>query len=130
MKKLTMLLFSILISFNSYSEWTKVTESLNNNSVFYIDIGTIKERNSYVYYWQLENYVKPDSDGDKSITKLKKADCDMVRGMSLSITGYSESMASGKSKRYNPRDEWSYNGPGTIGEITILYACYHATLKT
>ncbi len=53
MKKLTMLLFSILISFNSYSEWTKVAE--NSMQTTYTDISTINERDEYVYFWQLNN---------------------------------------------------------------------------
>jgi len=31
MKKLLILLFSILISFNSYGEWTKVVEGVDGN---------------------------------------------------------------------------------------------------
>jgi len=36
MKKLTILLFSIFISFNSYGEWTYVSETVDG-SVYYID---------------------------------------------------------------------------------------------
>ncbi len=45
MKKLTTLLFSILISFNSYGEWTEVTKtSLGEFDVkFYIDKDTIRK---------------------------------------------------------------------------------------
>ena len=36
MKKLLILLFSLLISFNSYGEWTQVSKDINNNT-YYID---------------------------------------------------------------------------------------------
>ena len=42
MKKILALLFSILISFNSYGEWTKVAES-NSGDNYYLDLGNVKE---------------------------------------------------------------------------------------
>ena len=41
MKKLLLLLFSILISFNSYGEWEEVVESTDGDT-YYIDKDTIK----------------------------------------------------------------------------------------
>ena len=52
MKKLLILLFSILISFNSYGEWTKITETINGDT-FYIDISFIKENGGYVFFWDV-----------------------------------------------------------------------------
>jgi len=42
MKKLLVLLFSILISFNSYGEWTAVSESVDGD-IAYIDYENIKK---------------------------------------------------------------------------------------
>ena len=61
MKKLTILLFSILISFNSYSEWTEIVQS-TEGSTYYIDKDTIKERGGNVYFWGLLDRSTPDSD--------------------------------------------------------------------
>jgi hypothetical protein len=57
MKQLLTLLFSILISFNSYGQWTKITES--DGDSIYIDFDTIKEQDGYVYWWVLTDYLKP-----------------------------------------------------------------------
>ena len=61
MKKLTILLFSILISFNSYSEWTEIEQS-TEGVTYYIDKDTIKERGGNVYFWGLLDRSTPDSD--------------------------------------------------------------------
>ena len=122
MKKLTILLFSILISFSSYGEWTRIAENVDD-AVFYIDKDTIKERDDYVYYWILVNdLTKTNSDGDKSEKSFVQADCDLVRTKRLSVTGYALSMGLGKSKVYNPSD-WTYLSPGSVGAFIINYAC-------
>ena len=46
MKKLLLLLFSILISFNSYGEWTKVNMDVDSSS-YYIDFATVKKIDGY-----------------------------------------------------------------------------------
>ena len=42
MKKILIFLFSILISFNSYGEWTKTNEDIDGNG-YYIDFETVKK---------------------------------------------------------------------------------------
>ena len=121
MKKLAILLFSILISFNSYGEWTEVAEDVNDN-VFYLDKDTIKERNGYVYFWRLANRSKPDPDGNKSLKVFYQADCDLVRAKNLSVSGHSGSMGSGTSKDYSSTD-WKYFSPDAVGGFLINYAC-------
>ena len=73
MKKLLIFLFSILISFNSYGEWTEVgtgASPVNNGDTFYIDIDTIKEHNGYVYWWSLSDYLKPIETGAMSDKRI------------------------------------------------------------
>jgi len=50
MKKLLILLFSVMFSFSSYAEWIKVNEDTEGDS-YYIDFETVKERDGYVYWW-------------------------------------------------------------------------------
>jgi hypothetical protein len=63
MKKLLILLFSILISFNSYGEWTKT--GTNSGDSHYLDTGRVKESGGYVYFWTMTDYLKPEY-GDMS----------------------------------------------------------------
>ena len=89
MKKLLVLLFSLLISFNSYGEWTKINKS-GIGTTFYIDIETIKEQNGYVYYWTMWDKLKPDKYGDKSYKFYHQGDCEPVRVKYLSYIYYKQ----------------------------------------
>jgi len=124
MKKLTIILFSILISFNSYGEWTEVAES--DSSTAYTDIGTIKERNGYAYWWELNNYLKPSKYGDMSSIKYVQVDCAMNRYKILSISYYKRHMGEGTAETapISTLDkEWRYLPPGTMGAMQLEHGC-------
>ena len=121
MKKLTILLFSILISFNSYSEWTEIEQS-TEGVTYYIDKDTIKERGGNVYFWALLDRSTPDSDGDNSVEYMMQAECDLIRAKRESILGYKGPMGTGKSKSYTS-SKWEYIPPGTIDAFLVKYAC-------
>ncbi|MBT5662761.1 MAG: hypothetical protein HOJ05_03580, partial [Alphaproteobacteria bacterium] len=55
MKKFLIFLFSIIVSFNSYGEWTKITKGVDGDS-FYIDLDTIKENDGDVYWWGMADF--------------------------------------------------------------------------
>ena len=95
MKKLLLLLFSLLLSFNSYGEWTKVMEDDDGDS-YYIDLNTIKKNDGYVYWWDFVNYVEP-YDGFMSRTGFYQGDCEIGRSKTLSATQYTESTLYGES---------------------------------
>jgi hypothetical protein len=56
MKKLLVLLFSVMISFNSYGDWTDFGKTVDGTG-WYINYDTIKKHNGYVYYWDLTDYI-------------------------------------------------------------------------
>jgi hypothetical protein len=123
MKKLTILLFSILISFSSYGEWTLVTGNKDGSTKFYIDTDTIREYNSYVYYCELGDSTKPKG-SSLSAKFYNELDCGVRRVRTLSYTFYRESMGIDKINEVvkgNP--EWKYPQPRTIDEYLLDYAC-------
>ena len=122
MKKLLALLFSILISFNSYGEWEKVTKNVSG-STYYIDMDTIKEHNGYVYDWELTDYLKPDGNGIMSAKLYKQSDCGVNREKHLLLVGYEQPMGEGSGKTMTPPDEWVYPTPDSVGGIMLKYAC-------
>jgi len=72
MKKLLILLFSLLISFNSYGEWTRIWSEDGDN--YYFDYDSLKINNEYVYIWGLVDYLKPFL-GDLSAKRLYEIEC-------------------------------------------------------
>ncbi len=123
MKKLLVLLFSILISFNSYGEWKKIGYS-NEGNTFFIEIDTIKEHGGYKYSWDLSDYLVPSKFGDLSVQIYKQIDCGVSRFKNLSFIFFKQNMGKGENRTFNPSEsEWQYPGPGTIAKSIINYAC-------
>jgi len=122
MKKLLLLLVSLLLTFNSYGEWTKVTKDDDGDS-YYIDLNTIKKNDGYVYWWDFVNYVEPD-DGFMSLTSFLQGDCEIGRSKILSTTQYTESMLYGEYESDTPANpEWDYFPPETIGGYFLELSC-------
>ncbi len=124
MKKLLILLFSILISFNSYGEWTEVSETVHG-SITYVDFERIRKKGGFVYYWALTNYGKRTTYGDLSSKVYYQVDCELFRYMYLSDSYYKESMGKGEKTggSNEPDKEWSYPPPGSAQEYILESVC-------
>ena len=123
MKKLLILLFSILISFNSYGEWTKLGENIDGDS-YYIEFDTIKARNGYVYWWSLSDYITPNSSGDDMSAKFYfQGDCGLYRFKYLSGIFYKQSMGMGENKIISPPNDWYYAVPKSAMKSEMEYVC-------
>ena len=121
MKKLLTLLFSILISFNSYGEWTKLFGS--DGEGVYIDNDTITKQDGYVYWLNLINSDKPD-DGIMSVIVYFQGDCGITRIKFLSATSYKQPMGievDESKTQSNP--ECEYPTPDTVGGFMLDYVC-------
>lgn len=105
MKKLLILLFSILISFNSYGGWKKVGE--DGLGDWYLDKKLIRERSGYVYWWSLSDWVVPTAEGYMSFKVYKQGDCRTNRFKSLQAIWYNQPMAEGEGDVKIFQNEWS-----------------------
>jgi hypothetical protein len=123
MKKLTILLFSILISFNSYGEWTELGKS-ELGTTHYIDEHSIKKHGGYVYWWHLNDRLKPNKSGDMSIESYYQGDCGVNRFKVLSYIFYKQPMGSrGTGDTITPPDKWTYPTPDSVGGGLLKYVC-------
>ena len=123
MKKLLVLLFSILISFNSFGEWTKINDDSQGNGYF-IDLDAVIKHDGYVYFWRLKNYLKPTEWGDLSTKVYREVDCSLMRFKTLSYIWYKQPMGEGRSgETYTPPDKWIYPSPDTTSEYILNYVC-------
>ncbi|MDA9357495.1 hypothetical protein N9R34_01350 [Candidatus Thioglobus sp.] len=122
MKKLLILLFSILISFNSFGEWKKVGE--NAGGTYYIDSEKIREGNRYVYWWSLSDYKTPNSYGDMSSKVYNETDCEVFRTRILTGDYYEQPMGMGSSvNETSDNPKWIYPTPGSSREYVTKYIC-------
>ena len=129
MKKLLLLLFSILISFNSYGEWTKVNEDVDGDS-YYIDFETVKKLdNGYVVWWSMVD-ADFNNDGNMSGKFYFQGDCNLSRTKLLSVIQYTEPMGQGDGQdvsggmvELEDIMGWSYPPPDSIGLDDLKTVC-------
>ena len=73
-KKLLILLFSIIIPLNSYGEWKFHSSSLNGDT-FHIHTDSVSRSDKLVYFWYLKSYLMPNKFGDFSSKVYVQGDC-------------------------------------------------------
>ena len=131
MKKLLVLLFSLLISFNSYGKWSHIVSSGGDESSgFYVDNETIIKKDDYIFYWELHDYSSyinvsdNDSTPIMSVAVYKQLDCSSKRMKYLSVKYYQQNMG---QKFHESEDAshmgWQYEPPGSTGYIIANYVC-------
>jgi hypothetical protein len=121
MKQIPILLFSLLISINSYGAWEFHSSSLEGDKFYiYLDL---KQDNKFVYFWYLKSYLMPNKFGDMSAKVKIKGDCSKNRLKYLSYVWYSEPMGKGKGERSNEESKWEYPTPESTGFDLLKVAC-------
>lgn len=130
MKKILVPLFSLIISFNAYGEWTFVAEGvpINNTShTHYVDFDSVKV-NGNVYHWKLSDYSKPDQWGDLSFKYLFETDCNIPqKARVLSQLYYTQPMGEGStSTTSNKPSDWFYIIPASVDEAITNSVCAYA----
>ena len=122
MKKLLILLFSLLISFNSYGEWTKIVESTAGDT-YHLDLDSFKENDGYVYYWKWDEYLKPDITGTMGAIVYTQGNCKLNQTNALSVIFYTNPMLKGQGDPYKPPVNWVYQTSGSVGKFILDYIC-------
>jgi len=121
MKQIYILLFSLLISINSYGAWEFHSSSLEGDK-FYIN-SDVKQDNGYLYLWYLKSYLMPNKFGDMSAIVNIKGDCRKNRLKYLSYIYYSEPMGKGDGERSSEESEWEYPTSESTGIDLLKVAC-------
>ena len=120
MKKILLLLFSLMLSFNSHGEWTNVLPG--NNASLYIDFKTLKERDGYIYWWYMDSW----SDGSEQT--YAQGDCNLKGFKVNKRVKFSLSMGEGKSNEKNIDSSWEYYQPNSGYEILLNFICQMSKL--
>jgi hypothetical protein len=117
------LVFTVMFSSTSFAGWTKVTVSLKGNT-FYVDFRRIKKDRGYVYWWEMQNLLKPDKDGDLSYSGYHQGDCKLFRVKYLKFFFYKESMGNGLGRTNTPKNpKWHYPRPNSSGKTILKSVC-------
>lgn len=119
----TLLVSTLMFSTPSYGEWTKLFKTVNGN-IFYVDFERIRKHDGYIYYWLLQDYLKPTKFGDLSATFYQQGDCKLFRNKILTDSYYKNPMGAGTSSTSNkPEKNWTYPSPNSLNEIILKSVC-------
>ena len=120
MKKILLLLFSLMLSFNSYGEWTNVLPG--NKASLYIDFKTLKERDGYIYWWYMDSW----SDGSEQT--YAQGDCNLKGFKVNKRVKYSLPMGGGEGIEKDIASSWEYYQPNSGYEILLNFICQMSKL--
>ena len=111
MKKLFLLLFSLILSFNSYGEWTELI--VDDEEVLYIDLETLQEKSDgYVYYWVMRTYRT------WSTKSFMQTDCEFKR-----MNALQNDVSDGNLSSSVGDIGWYYVAPDTMAYRNLRVIC-------
>ncbi len=95
-----------MFSSPSYAKWIKVVEGVNGNT-FYVDFERIRKHGGYVYFWNLNDYLKPDEYGMWSSETYNQVRCSRLLYKKLSVSHHKEPMGGGIGVTHTSKNpEW------------------------
>jgi hypothetical protein len=128
MKKLllifTLLFSTLMFSTPSYAEWTQVSGDKEGN-IFYVDFERIRKLDGYVYFWRLNDSLKPRY-GDLSSKVYNQGDCKLFRYKWLSVSFHKEHMGKGTGENEEitgKHKDWRYPPPNSGNETILKSVC-------
>ena len=122
----TLLVSSVFLSSPSYSEWTKVGTDSNGNT-FYLDYDRIRKYDGFVYYWMLQDYLKPNK-MVLSSKVYKQSDCKLFRFKFLTVSIHKKPMGGGNGDTlplFETHKDWKYPPPTSPYETILKSVCSH-----
>ena len=130
MKKLTLLTVLVLILLPTpvFAGWTKIGTTEYGNT-FYVDFERIRKHGGYVYWWELNDFLKPDEGGYLSAKVYNQGDCRLFRHMHLSGSFHKEPMGEGTGDVSEPPERhkgWKYPPPNSAIEGILKSVCQYA----
>ena len=129
MKKLILLLFSLILSFSSFG-YVKVNEDISDNS-YYIDFTTVKKVDDYVFWWEMRDDIQVNDAGFLSSQTYYKGDCNLSRRTINALYRYTENKGFGDSKDMSRNGllnfeeilGWTYPPPDSVGYDNLQIVC-------
>ena len=121
MKKILLLLISIISILPAHAEWKLLIQHDRFNS--YIETNSIKSKGKIVSYWMMEDHTTFQTDWFSMKFKSEN-NCDTDEFRHISLHHYSEKMGQGKRvSGNNDVEPWQHVIPDTIGETVHKFVC-------
>ena len=119
---LKLFLFSFLFSSTCLAEWKKITDG--ENVEIFLNFKEIKKKNDLIFFWQLNNYVKPLREKILSIKIYIKVDCKKNQFNPLVFSYHVESMGLGEADiKKNEETKWILARSKSKQKLILKTAC-------
>ena len=118
------LVLTMMFSSPSFAEWTKVSKN-ERGDTHYVDFERVRKVDGYVYFWVMNDYLKPITDMKLLSSKTyREVDCKSFGFKNLSYVYHKESMGrdNGESSEAVNKN-WRYPQPNTIDEYLVKLVC-------
>ena len=112
----------MMFSSPSYAEWIRVGEDIEGN-IFYVDAATIKKQNGYIYWWVLQDWLKPTQNGMFSGQIYFQGSCSAFRYRIFSDRYFNQPMGRGAivESSNTPEKQWSYPKKNSSGMDSLIF---------
>lgn len=119
----TLSITSICASASS-AKWTRIFE--NSKGTAYVDFEKIREKDGYVYFWSLVDYLRPTGQGILSSKAYIKGDCTLFRVQNLRYVHYIKPMGRDTGRSNRPvSPKWRHPPPVSLMEVALKSICKH-----
>jgi len=130
MKILTVLFaltFTVMFSSSGSAGWTKVGTVATGDTI-YLDYQRIRKHGGYVYYWTMQDYLKPLRGEYLSIKLYRQGDCKLFRSKILNMSAHIKPMGRGNPsvRSTEPNENWDYPAPDSLHETHLKAVCASA----
>jgi hypothetical protein len=118
------LIFTVMFSSPSFAYWKRLGKNVEGTT-YYVDFERIRKQGGYVYFWELQDLLKPNKDGDLSYKPYRQGDCKLFRYKTLSVSLHTQPMGEGtpSASSNKPEKEWHYPPPNSPNETILKTVC-------
>lgn len=90
-----------------------------------MDFDRIRKHNGFVYFWSLNDYLKPNTEGSFSGVVYKEVDCKVFRFRYLSDKYFKGQMGRGEYNGGSDKadKDWRYPSPNSVSETVLKSVC-------
>ena len=119
---LKLFVFLFVFSSTCLAEWKKITDG--KNVEIFLNFKEIKKNNDLIFFWQLNNYVKPLREKILSIKIYIKVDCKKNIFNPLVFSYHVESMGLGEADiKKNKETKWILAKSKSKQKLILKTAC-------
>ena len=116
-------LFSVIIPTTATADWKPIVKGKDGMTT-YINLKSIKKSDGRVYWWGLDDRLKPTERGTKSAKHSHEGDCGLFRYRTLSWSFHKMAMGKGTGRFVQTEiPNWKYPKPHSVSGYILKTIC-------